>query len=114
MSGDSLVLRSNDVSRAFDSLIHAQILFEVNKLEVDTSAIRALYDVYDHLPVVMRLPDGSIRRFVIPVRQGVRQGVLTSPIVFNNCILNAQPSAVPSCILKGTDVSLIAYLDDIF
>ena len=113
-SGDSLVLGSHDVSHAFDSLIHAQILLELYKRGVDTSAIRALYDMYNHLAVVIKLPDGTITRFVIPVRRGVRQGALTSPVAFNNCILNAQSSAVPSCILKGIDVSLIAYADDIF
>ena len=70
--------------------------------------------MYNHLAVVIRLPDGTITRFVIPVRRGVRQGALTSPVSFNNCILNAQSSAVPSCILKGIDVLLIAYADDIF
>ena len=66
---------------------------------------------YNHLAVVIRLPDGTVTRFVIPVRRGVKQGALTSPVTFNNCILNAQSSAVPSCILKGMDVSLIAYAD---
>ena len=113
-SGDSLVLGSHDVSHAFDSLIHAQILLELYKRGVDTSALRALYDMYNHLAVVIRLPDGTITCLVIPVRRGVRQSALTSPVAFNNCILNAQSSAVPSCILKGIDVSLIAYADDIF
>ncbi|XP_065557576.1 uncharacterized protein LOC136025472 [Artemia franciscana] len=54
--------------------------------------------MYNHLAVVIRLPDGTITRFVIPVCRGVRQGVLTSPVAFNNCILNAQSSAVPSSI----------------
>ena len=45
-SGDSLVLGSHDVSRAFDSLIYAQNLLELYKRGVDTSAIRALYDTY--------------------------------------------------------------------
>ena len=107
MSGDSLVLESHDVSRAFDSLIHAQIPLELYKREVDTSSIRVLYDIYSHLAVVIGLPDGTITCFVILVRQGVRQGALTSLIAFNNCILNAQSSTVPSCILKGIDVSLM-------
>ena len=113
-SGDSLVLGSHDVSRASDSLIHAHILLELYKRGVGTSAIRALYDTYNHLVVVIRLPDGTITRSVIPVRRGVRQGTLTSPVTFNSCILNAQSSAVPSCIVTGIDVSLIAYADDIF
>ena len=113
-SGDSLVQGSHDVSHAFDSLIHAQILLELYKRGVDPSAIRALYDMYNHLAVVIKLPDGTITLFVIPVCRGVRQGAVTSPVAFNNCILNAQSSAVPSCILKGIDVSLIAYADDIF
>ena len=70
-SGDSLVLGSHDVSHAFDSLIHTQILLELYKRGVDTSAIRALYDMYNHLAFVIRLLDGTITRFVIPVRRGV-------------------------------------------
>jgi len=69
--------------------------------EVYKFAIRALYDMYNHLAVVIRLPDGTITRFVIPVRRGVRQVALTSQVPFNNCKLNVQSSAVPSCILKG-------------
>ena len=63
-SSDSLVLGSHDVSRAFDSLSHAQILLKLYKRGVDTFAIRALYDMYNHLAVVIRLPDGTITRFV--------------------------------------------------
>jgi len=59
-SGDSLVLGSHDLSHAFDSLIHVQILLELYKRGVDTSAIRTLYDMYNHLSAVIRLPNGTI------------------------------------------------------
>ena len=113
-SGEPLILGSHDVSRAFDSIIHAHILTELYKRGVSTCIIRALYDMYNHLTVIVNLPHGIITKITIPVRRGVRQGALTSPIVFNNCILDAQSQAVSSCILEGIDVSLIAYADDVF
>ena len=48
-SGESLVLGSHDVSRVFESVIHAHILIEMYKHRVSTCIILSLYDMHTHL-----------------------------------------------------------------
>ena len=90
------------------------ILIELYNRWVSTCIIRALCNVYNHLAVIVNLPDGMITKIITPVRRGVRQSALIFPIAFSNCILDAQFQAVSSCILKGIDLSLIAYANNVF
>ena len=47
-SGEPIVLGSHDVSRDFDSIVHAHILTELYKRGISICIIRALYDMYNH------------------------------------------------------------------
>ena len=79
--GDFLVLCALDVARAFDSCIFLQVLLEAHFKGTDAAIITCLRYMYRNLKA--RIKDGSQ---LFPIQKGVRQGALTSPVLFNNCV----------------------------
>ena len=56
------------------------------------------------------IKDGSQ---LFPILKGVRQGALTSPVLFNNCVTGAQDKLNCIFIFKGVDLSLVTFADDL-
>ena len=112
-TGDPLVIGSFDVSRAFDSSVHAQILLEAYKQGLNLCIVRAVYYMYNNLRAQIKIPSCPTESVVVPVRKGVRQGSVVSPTLYNNSVLPAQAQVATSCVSKGIDVSLMAYADDL-
>ena len=49
----------------------------------------------------------------IPVRYGVRRGGVLSPYIFNACIENVLSKISTTCLLEPSDISYLAYADDL-
>ena len=112
-TGDPLVIGSFDVSRAFDSSEHAQILLEAYKQGLNLCIVRVVYYMYNNLRAQTKIPSCPTESVVVPVRKWVRQGSVVSPTLYNNSVLPAQAEVATSCVSKGIDVSLMAYADDL-
>ncbi|XP_065572185.1 uncharacterized protein LOC136034738 [Artemia franciscana] len=91
-SGESIALSVHDVRRAFDLLIHEQIILDMGLAGVDPSMLNPLYDIYRNLKARLKLPTtlNQTNNPVLPVKKGLRQGALTSPSAFNNSIIKLQ------------------------
>ena len=50
---------------------------------------------------------------LFPILKGVRQGALTSPVLFNNCVTGAQDKLNSTFIFKDIDLSLVTFADDL-
>lgn len=117
-SGESLSLAGHDIRRAFDSLIHAAMLLKAGKRGLNLAVIRSLRNLYSRLRIRLKLPpDKGLtpipRTRLVPVKKGARQGAVTSPDLFNNCVLDAQDQCPSSLILSSANLSLVCYADDI-
>ena len=106
--GDFLVLCALDVARAFDSCIFSQVLLEAHLKGTDAAIITCLRYMYRNLKAGIK--DGSQ---LFPIQKGVRQGALTSPVLFNNCVTGAQDKLNCTFIFKGVDLSLVTFADDL-
>ena len=118
-TGESLALAAYDVQRAFDSLIHDELILDMGKRGVKKGTLLPLKDMYANLKAELKLshqhPDHKIKNNpVVPVKKGARQGAITSPTAFNNTIIRGQERCKTTCVLRCIDVSLISYADDIF
>lgn len=116
-SGESVAIGIHDVKRAFDSLIHDQIILEMGKRGVQRDVIMPLKDMYENLQAQIKVvsPEKNISEIypTVPVRKGARQGAPTSAPAFNNSVLPAQENYQITCVLDGIDLSLLCYADDI-
>ena len=114
-SGESIALAAYDVRRAFDSLIHEQIILDMGLAGVDPSMLNPLYDMYQNLKDRLKLPTtlNLTNNLVLAIKKGVRQGALTSPNAFNNSIVKLQSKSIMTYVLRGIDLSLISYADDV-
>ena len=54
-SGESIALAVHDVRRAFDSLIHKQIILDMGLSSVDPCMLNLLYDMYQNLKAELKL-----------------------------------------------------------
>ena len=71
-----------------------------------------LFYMYRHLKVRLKI-QGSIIPVDISVYIGIKQGAITSPMVYNNVTLPAQNSKPISCVVKATNASVLCYADDL-
>jgi exonuclease III len=113
---DILLMAGHDVSRAFDSGIHPQLLISAKDRGLDRSILRVYRNMYSKLYVVIKVPtrDGfAISKCVIRVWKGIRQGGISSPPLYNNSVLEAQKKVRTTFIYRGLDMSLLNYADDI-
>ena len=110
---DPLVIDSYDVSQAFDSLVHAQILLEAYKQGLNLSVVRVVYYMYNNLRAQIKKPSCLAKSIVVPVHKGVSQGSVVSPTLYNNSVLPAQAQVATSCVSKGIDVLLMLYADNL-
>ena len=100
-----------DVSKAFDSICHSQLWYSLIQLGANLSIISTLCFWYANSYV--RLKSGDTYIGNIPIRSGLRQGGILSPYLFNACLYSVLPRINPSCFLGLTNLSYIAYADDL-
>lgn len=115
-TGESIVIAGLDVSRAFDSGIHSQLLLSAYNRGLDKSVVLTFRNLYRKLVVKIKIrqPSGmKISSTIIPVRKGIRQGAISSPPFYNNSVIEAQQVVKPSFLYLGLDLSLLNYADDI-
>jgi hypothetical protein len=114
-SGESVALGIHDIRRAFDSIIHEQIVLEMAKRGVQYDPLFPLRDMYENLKAErVKIKCEKQTDFVrIPVKKGARQGAPTSAPAFNNSVIPAQESYLKFCISKSLDLSLVCFADDL-
>ena len=117
-SGESIALASHDISREFDSLIHAAMLLKASQRGQNPCIVRSLHDMYSRLSIRLKLPpDKNLppqpHEKLIPVLKGARQGAVSSPHLFNNYVLQAQDKCPTSCILSSIDTCLVCYANNV-
>ena len=112
-SGESVALGIHDIRRAFDSLIHEQIVLEMAKRGVQYDTLLPLRDMYENLEAEIKIKyekqTDSVR---IPVKKGARQGAPTSAPAFSNSVIPAQKNYLKSCISKSIELSLVCVAND--
>jgi len=116
-SDETLVLAGHVARKAFDSLTHSAMLLHVAKHGVSPSYITALRDMYFRLKVCLILhpvskADSSqvyspAHDIFVNVEKATNQGVVSSPLVFNNGVLDRQLAVPTSLIFAGLDLSLV-------
>ena len=67
--------------------------------------------MYRHLKVRLKL-ETVVSNSEFPVFVGIKQGTITSPIIYNEASLPAQIGLPISCISKGADTLVLCYTDD--
>ena len=97
-----MVLCALNVARAFDSCIFSHVLLEVLLKGTDAAVINSLRYMYRNLKTGIK--DGSQ---LFPILKGGRQGALTSPVLFNNCVTSAQDKLDCTFILKEVDLLFV-------
>jgi hypothetical protein len=101
-----------DISKAFDSICHAQAFYALSQLGVNASVILVLKFWYSNS--YLRLKSGSGDFFGhIPVKCGVRQGGVLFPHIFIASIEHDLSGICSYCLMGFTDVSYLAYADDL-
>ena len=101
-----------DLSKAFDSIFHTQAWTALCQRGVNPSVIHMLRFWYSHSYIRLKSLDNSYFGH-IPVRCGVRQGGVLSPYIFNACIENVLSKISTTCLLGPSDISYLAYADDL-
>ena len=109
--GSEVHLCALDISKAFDSVCHSQLWYSLTQLGVNSSVICVLRFWYANSYV--RLRSGEIFFGNIPIRSGLRQGGVLSPYLFNACLYPVLSRIFPSCFTGLTNLSYIAYADDL-
>ena len=71
-SGESIALAAHDVRRAFDSLIHEQIILDMGLAGVDPCTLNPLYDMYQNFKAELKLPTtlNLTNNLVLPIKTG--------------------------------------------
>ena len=100
-----------DVSKAFNSICHSQLCYSLLQLGANASTISTLCFWYANSYVQLKSGDTCVGN--IPTRSCLRQGGVLSPYLFNACLYSVLPCINPSCFLGLTNLSHIAYADDL-
>ena len=103
-----MVLFALNVARAFDLCIFSQVLLETLLKDTYAVVITCLRYMYRNLKAGIK--DGSQLFLTL---KGVRQGALTSPVLFNNYVTGAQDKLNCTFIFKGVDLLLVMFADDL-
>ena len=110
------IFLAGHIRRAFDSRIRTQLLLAARKRGGDRLVILPFRNMYSKLSNRVKVPSRSgqiILRNSVPMRKGIRQGTISSPLLYNNSVPKSQNSVKISFIFRGMDLSLLNYTDDI-
>ena len=107
--GKGVYLCTLDLSKAFDSVVHNQLFFSLAFSGVNFSVIYLLRFWYSNSYLRLK----SSPETTIKVLRGVRQGGVLSPTLFKICISTVLEKISGTYFSGSTDISYIAYADDI-
>ncbi|XP_065578592.1 uncharacterized protein LOC136039001 [Artemia franciscana] len=117
---DIVIMAGHDVSRAFDSGIHPQLLLSASHRGLDRSILRVYKHMHSKFHVFVKVPvqkdfivSKTTPKTIICAWKGIRQGGVTSRPFYNNSVLEAQKKVQTSFIFRGLDSSLLNYADDV-
>ena len=106
-----------DPRNAFGSVPHDVISTTLTHLGVPDSVVTLIGNIYTNASTEVRTPAGNTSS--IPILSGVKQGCPLSPILFNLCIelilrsVNAKAHSIGPAKHFGSDISVLAYADDL-
>ena len=110
--GYGLHICALDLSKAFDRIVHSQALYSLYSHGINLSLIFLLKFWYGKSYLRIKT-NGTLSSFIVPVRRGVRQGRVLSPSNFKFCISSILENISSICFVGLTDISYLAYADDI-
>ena len=101
-----------DLSKVFDSVCHTQAWTALCQRGVNPLVIHMLCFWYSHSYLCPKSLGNSYFGH-IPVCCGVRQGGVLLLYIFNACIENVLSKILNTCLLRPSDISYLAYADDL-
>ena len=103
-NNDFLVLAGQDLACAFESSICEQILLLAAHKGIQGCVIKPFYSMYSSLQVIIKCPNLNCDILVesdIPVKKGIRQGVVSLSDMFNNSVIEVQYKALTKNTFPG-------------
>ena len=97
-------MAGHDVSRAFDSALHAQLLLSASHRGLDRSILRIYKHMHSKLHRFVEVPvrnDCVVSKTTICIWEGIRPGGVSSPPFYNNSLLEARKKVQTSFIFKA-------------
>ena len=114
LAGCAVYRCSMDVSKAFDMVDWKELFKILERRDVDPIFLRVLLYIYRYQQCDVKWNSSHSYRF--PIRNGVRQGAVSSPILFsvyiNDLIVLLRESGF-GCHLGGFYVGCLGYADDL-
>ena len=107
--GKSLYMAFVDLEKAFDRIPRLVLRWAMRQLNADEWLISAVMVMYDGVATVVRTPFGDLHSF--PVRVGVHQGSILSPLLFAmvmEAITKNTRAGVPYELFYADDLDLLA------
>ena len=112
--GSSVYLASLDASKAFDRVNHVKLFDKLVDRGLPGNIIKVLIDWYGKISVSVKWNNCFSKS--VPVKSGIRQGGILSPVLFNiyvdSLILGLKSSGL-GCHIQGLYVGCLAYADDV-
>ena len=97
-------MAGSDVSRAFDSVIHPQLLLNASHRGLDRLILRIYKHMHSKLHRFVEVPvrnDYVVSKTLICIWKGIRLGGVSSPPFYNNSMLEAQKKVQTSFIFEA-------------
>ena len=104
-----------DCTKAFDTIMHSKLFEKLIAAKVPPIVIRILICIYRKQTAKVRWKGYHSEEF--PIRNGVRQGAVISPLFFNfymNELFNLLSRSGSGCSIENFYAGCFAYADDIF
>ena len=103
-----------DATKAFDRLKFGKIFHILLNKNLQISMERILYDMYTHQNIKVRWMNCTSESFT--ATNGVRQGGIISPVLFNlylDVLLNSLKNSLTGCYIGHMYAGCLAYADDV-
>ena len=103
-----------DASKAFDRINHGKLFIKLQERGVPSYLIRILYYWYSHQTMQVRW--GKTISTLLPVTNGVRQGGILSPILFNlymDGLSRELEECKTGCMVGNQLINHLMYADDL-
>ena len=103
-----------DFEKAFDTVNHNKLVETLHRLGLDDKDVRIISNLYWQQKAFIRIGDGTSEEF--ENRQGVRQGFVLSPLLFNayaeRLFREAIEEAEDGILMNGVLINNLRYADD--